>query len=540
MELLERFGGRRIESWTDDDWEGFTLQALWRVCCDGVRDLPQFSAQPHPTARHRDMLLEATGQDTDALVHALLIPFCAAFLDQGVARWQLPHRDEGFIRAFCALYGRPGGSPERWRADLAGALSRLADGRDEPLASIRDSLDGLGVAPADWEPFLSHTLLALRGWAGMIHQIESRGDRVVRPIREGSLVEFLAIRLILDRLALEHVARTVLGICASVREFWGLLKDRIDPHWPPSIEQRAFLVFQLAQVFGTTPGVLCDLSHTQWSTLLQEIEDFSGLERRRIFHEAYEQRFYTQSLDAIALHLETPAATPRVSRFQAVFCIDEREESMRRHVEEISPDAETFGTAGFFSIPMYYRGAADAHYVPLCPAVMLPRHYVVEEVLRPLEGEHRRRARTRRVLGMASHRLHTESRSIGVGTILMAVSGVFASIPLVARTLFPRLTARVRTRLGRFVQTPVTRLRLERTEPDPGPEDGHQGFTLEEMTNIAEKVLREIGLTDGFARLVLIVGHGSTSMNNPHESAHDCGACGGRVVGRTPGRSHKS
>jgi uncharacterized protein YbcC (UPF0753/DUF2309 family) len=61
----------------------------------------------------------------------------------------------------------------------------------------------------------------------------------------------------------------------------------------------------------------------------------------------------------------------------------------------------------------------------------------------------------------------------------------------------------------------------------PGPENGQVGYTLDEMTDIGERVLRDTGLTSGFARLVLTFGHGSTSMNNPHESAHDCGACGG-------------
>ncbi len=69
-----------------------------------------------------------------------------------------------------------------------------------------------------------------------------------------------------------------------------------------------------------------------------------------------------------ALQARKPAPTPTPPRFQAVFCLDEREESFRRHLEELAPDAVTFGTAGFYSIAMYYRGATDAHFVPLCPA----------------------------------------------------------------------------------------------------------------------------------------------------------------------------
>jgi uncharacterized protein YbcC (UPF0753/DUF2309 family) len=70
-------------------------------------------------------------------------------------------------------------------------------------------------------------------------------------------------------------------------------------------------------------------------------------------------------------------------------------------------------------------------------------------------------------------------------------------------------------------------LHLERTDPVPGPDNGHTGYTLDEMTAIAERVLRDTGLTRNFARLVLTLGHGSTSLNNPHKSAYDCGACGG-------------
>ena len=52
------------------------------------------------------------------------------------------------------------------------------------------------------------------------------------------------------------------------------------------------------------------------------------------------------------------------------------------------------------------------------------------------------------------------------------------------------------------------------------------GFTVDEQAHYVETAIRILGFKT-FARLILLSAHGSTSDNNPYESALDCGACGG-------------
>jgi uncharacterized protein YbcC (UPF0753/DUF2309 family) len=527
-ELFEQFPESQIESWGPDTWEAVTLEALWRVCREGVRAVPSFGPPPSLPLRHRDLLLRLTGTDIDVSVNSILIRFCAAFVDQGLAQWPLPHRQNGFFQSFAGLYRGRGAAPEHWLRRVQLELARLQDAGIGASESILESLALLGVPPTEWGRFIGQTFQALRGWAGIIHHMETRGDRVAQPVPAGSLTEFLAVRLVVERCALVEAAEESLGYTGPLASLRDELRERLPPP-RPSEEQRAFVVYQLAQVLGWSPDRLYGRTAEHWSDLIREIEDFSGIQRRRILHRAYEKRLREQALDALALHARQHASAP--PRFQVVTCLDEREESFRRHLEEAAPDCETFGAAGFFGVAMYYRGAADAHFVPLCPIAIRPRHFVDEYPEESLE-ETRRRRQARRALGTAAHHVQVGTRGILVAALLTAVLGVLATLPLVVRTFFPRLAARIRGKLARVVHSlPRTRLRLERSTPEPGPQSGQIGYSVNEMTDIAERQLQDIGLTRNFSRLVLVMGHGSHSMNNPHESAHDCGACGGSVGG---------
>jgi uncharacterized protein YbcC (UPF0753/DUF2309 family) len=209
-----------------------------------------------------------------------------------------------------------------------------------------------------------------------------------------------------------------------------------------------------------------------------------------------------------------------------VCCIDDREESFRRHLEESDPECETFGAAGFFAVAMYYQGAADAHYRPLCPIIITPQHYVREEPVFSATDESEKRTQRRKMVGRMTHQVHSRSRSL-LGGMVTGVLGSLATFPLVARILAPRLTAQLRATFGSLVRPPATELHIERVAEKPGPEFDSLGYSVSEMASIVTRILQDIGLVKDFAPIVLFTGHGSSSMNNPHESAYNCGACSG-------------
>jgi uncharacterized protein YbcC (UPF0753/DUF2309 family) len=531
-DLLESFGKEQIESWSDATWEAFSLQLLWRISCHGAALSESSPKARKHFRRHRDVLFDAVGHDSDELVHEILIRYTASFLDQGVGHWPLPDRDRGFYVSFLQLFGAPGGILPHWLRDLRRELDRLRSENVSPCEAIEESLAVLGVSADEREAFIQSSLLALRGWAGMVWQMETNAEWTVHPAPRGSLVEFLAVRLLLDRFAVAHVAREYLDFRGPLQEVRTAAAQTPAANSADLIVQRAFLVFQLAQALGWKPEDLNRLTPGSWLRLVEEIEAFNGVERRRIFHLAYERCYRNQTLDAISNYARRPNPAPPLTAagvplFQIVTCLDEREESFRRHLEEVEPRCETFGAAGFFGVAMYYRGAAEANSRPLCPVVIKPQHYVEELPSYSFTTTHARRAKTRKILGTASHHVHRGSRSL-LGGALTALVGSLASIPMVARILFPRTSARIRRIAGSIVQPPqMTRLLLERSESEPGPTEGQIGYTVDEMAGIVERLLRDIGLTANFARLVIVCGHGSSSLNNPHTSAYDCGACGG-------------
>jgi uncharacterized protein YbcC (UPF0753/DUF2309 family) len=515
---------RELDERLDD--ERLAVRRLWNACLQAIDRAGESPPVAVPTpVRHCDWLRAAYSIDVDTWIHPPLIRFLAGYLDQGLAHWAMPERSRGIHGCFLELYRT---SLAAQCGPWAQSLPRLA--RDDrsaernALASIANSLAQLGVANDECADFLSAELLALRGWAGIVRQIEQRPDRVPARDLTVTLRGFLAVRLLMERAALDHAARQI-AFTGPLSELRLPLRNRLPRPSAPTAVERAWPLFHVAQLCGLDASIVEQWSARNVEELESELQQLDGVRQLRILHQAFERTIRHRMYDALLRH--SPREMARPPAFQAVFCLDEREESFRRHLEEVEPDCETLGTAGFFNVAMYHQGASDAHPRPLCPVAIRPEHYVAE-----IESDGDRFAdgvAPPAVAGRRIPRLQRASGKFGCrvrGALLMAAFGWLALVPLILRVVFPWLSSRWKRAHETSIAAERTRLQLDRTDRPP-PIGTYSGFTVREMADIVRRVLEDIGIADRLSPLVLVIGHGSISLNNPHESAHDCGACGG-------------
>lgn len=509
------------------------MASLWSACAARVIALrePEEEAPRRPR-RMRDLLLELSGRDTDEVVHEHLIPLVAAFLDQGLAYWPMPDRALGFYETVrrLILQGPPSPIPV-----IAGVRRIFAEQNavESPRSALVQALRGLGHEEKDWADVLAATALALPGWTGIMRKLEKEPELAPHHAPPCSLVEFLTVRLIFDLAAASYLAKELdhEGPTAALwRRHGGSSRA------PDAGRVQAFALFQVAQLGGlSTPAVLA-LADEQVREVLAELSAFDTVERRRVLHLAYERRHRQDVLGALQLfrHQVKPEEEmlEPAPRLQVAFCIDEREESLRRHIEELGPDVETLGVAGFFGVAIAYRGIDDGHHADLCPVAAKPEHEIRELSVDEDEDRHRRYLGRRKMLSGLLHGSYVGSRGLLRGWLATFVVGLLSLVPLSVRVLFPRSVSRINGWLQRtFFPRPRTRLALRRDGEERGSLQLFPGFSKEEMASRVGRVLEDVGLRSRFSPLVAVVGHGSSSLNNPHESAHDCGACGGRRGG---------
>lgn len=241
-----------------------------------------------------------------------------------------------------------------------------------------------------------------------------------------------------------------------------------------------------------------------------------------IWHRAYELGYLRSLTTALSSGAERPADGEQGVQSvaaQAVFCIDVRSEVIRRHLEACAPELETIGFAGFFGMPIEHQTLTNEENRARLPGLLAPVYRLVDSTGNLAQD---------RVL-----RRKAETRDTVRQTVRKAKYSSFSSFTLVESTGLAWAWKLVRDSLnkGATADCPVATVssingasRLHhRLDGDPVSDS--------EQVSLAEALLKGMSKTTDFASLLVFVGHGSHTDNNPQHASLTCGACGGHNGG---------
>jgi uncharacterized protein YbcC (UPF0753/DUF2309 family) len=391
--------------------------------------------------------------------------FCAAYFDEGQAGLP-PDRDGGLYASW-----RRQAMSDKSPALLLGLGGYTEAARllpETPAEMAMLALADLGIPDSAQESYLLGLLLDLNGWAAWCAYL--RWTARLGGGEDDQIVEFAAIRLAWEWLLLKTAGPVVLARWSRQVVSW------------PSVD--------------TTVAAA---QRNDW--LLQD---------------AMELAWQGHVAQGLVQGLKAPPQRPAPS-VQAVFCIDVRSEVFRRALEAECATVHTRGFAGFFGMPIEYQGVGAKEARPQLPGLLAPALHVGDVLADPNIATRRatRLERAEQFRGFKSGAMSSFSFVESMGLSFLG--------KLLGETLDIGRARKDREAAGLSAHEHAQRKPrlLGTVQGEPAP--------LEDRCTLARNILRGMGLSKDFARIVALVGHGSETSNNPHAAGLDCGACCGQT-----------
>ncbi|MFW5679210.1 MAG: YbcC family protein [Pseudomonadota bacterium] len=433
------------------------------------------SASPATDPTVADVAAGVTRRDWPRLVVESVSFWAAGYFDDGLASWPAPGQS---LDPFAA-----------WRAEAAldrtpeimgvtgfrAFVNGLPDEWREAAAIL---LDRLAVPEDGLDAYLHRLAMSVGGWSAYARYRVWQSELYGRS--DDTLEAFLVVRLAWDAALLQALRG------ARVAHAWDEAKPRLAA--PPARSERTAALIDVAL--------------------------------QTAYEKAWQRTFVAS--------FETPApdAVPARKAVQAAFCIDVRSEVFRRALEGTSDDVETIGFAGFFGFPIEYVPLGQTHGGAQCPVLLTPK-FTVREAVKGADAIEETELLGLRMLRRRAFKAWKAFKREAVSSFAFVETlGLGFGAKLVSDSL--GLTRPVAHPSADHLDKAV----VDRLAPTLEPEQLAErviGFPAPERLAMAKAVLGAMSMTEGFARLVVLAGHGSTTVNNPHATGLDCGACGGHT-----------
>ncbi|MHB8369798.1 MAG: YbcC family protein [Leptospirales bacterium] len=428
-----------------------------------------------------DVLGDLEHREWSSFVVERISQYCAAYFDEGQALWTMPWKDQSLYRGWIRYAALDRSARMMGLRGTKEVVCTLPESPDDCIAR---ALGELAVPKGAVDDYLHASLLSIGGWAGWTRYRLWQAQ--LGKGHDDTLSDLLSIRLAWDSILLKVRSSSMLN--KKWKEALASFSVSVPPADPA---HQVDAVLQSAFEIGYRRQLLASLASRKGAARREERQDV-----------------------------------------QAVFCIDVRSEVFRRALETVAPSVQTLGFAGFFGVLVEYLPFGSSEAKGHLPILFNPSYRVGEAPAGMSAADADKMAANRQTRMKASKTWKIFKTSASSCFSFVEAAGILSAFKLMTDSMgwsrpvgHPQMEGLKGNEFSRI--RPV--LDVVQKKKAGKNEFSTTGIPVADRPSVAEFALRNMGMVQNFSRLVLLVGHGSTTANNPQSTGLDCGACAGQT-----------